>query len=33
MRLNHLIDIGLVEGSGRKNDPNRSYMIVTQIRE
>ena len=32
-RLNHLIEIGLVEASGRKNDPNRSYMIVTQITE
>ncbi len=30
-RLNHLIDLGLVEARGLKNDPNRTYMIVTQI--
>ncbi len=30
-RLNHLIELGLVEARGRKNDPNRTYMIVTQI--
>ena len=30
-RLNHLIDSGLVEAHGLKNDPNRTYMIVTQI--
>lgn len=30
-RLNHLMDIGLVESHGQKNDPNRTYMILTQI--
>lgn len=30
-RLNHLIDMELVEAHGKKNDPNRSYMIVTLI--
>ena len=30
-RLNHLIELGLVEARGRKNDPNRTYMIVTQM--
>jgi len=30
-RLNHLIDSGLVEARGLKNDPNRTYMIVTQL--
>ena len=30
-RLNHLMDIGLVGAHGLKNDPNRTYMILTQI--
>ena len=32
-RLNHLIDMGLVEARGLKNDPNRTYMILTQLSE
>ena len=28
-RLNHLIEMGLVESRGLKNDPNRKYLIVT----
>lgn len=30
-RLNHLIELGLVEANGLQNDPSRTYLIAKQI--